>query len=125
MLNVTQVFDMHVVSKVGERGKKVYRAWIPGSKDPERPDEEPMWIEMSISSTKIGDLLKQNEALGVGQETAWKVEDFLTDGTLSSIYVPACTLVRKMDGIGFYNDNGLVPSIGRFNPAIPAALSPW
>jgi hypothetical protein len=99
---------MDVNTFIEKDGKKVYRASNPVSKDPSRPGNEPMWIEISISSAVAEEVFQQNQKLKIGEQTAWKVDDLLKKAVPSFIYFSACALVRRMDGIGFDNDNGWV-----------------
>jgi hypothetical protein len=65
------------------------------------------WHEASISSAKANELFAQNESLELGDEASWTVEDLSRINASQAMYMPACEMLRKMDGVGLYNDNGV------------------
>ena len=65
------------------------------------------WYKVSISSLKANKLLEENKTLGVGQEAKWMVGLFNAAEAAKAMYGPACTMLRQMDGVGAYNDNGM------------------
>jgi len=52
-------------------------------------------------------LLEQNENLEIGEEGQWTPEGLSRLGYAKSIYLPALDMLKKMDGIGQYNNNGV------------------
>jgi hypothetical protein len=65
------------------------------------------WFEVSISSAQLDNLLEQNENLELGEEAMWNPEGLSKLDLAKSIYLPACEMLKKMDGIGQYNNNGV------------------
>jgi hypothetical protein len=69
-----------------------------------------LWHEVAISAPEITSLLQENIALELGEEASWNAEQ-LSAATLQSVVLPACEMVKQMDGVGFYNHNEINPSI--------------
>ncbi|KUI66721.1 hypothetical protein VM1G_01474 [Cytospora mali] len=65
------------------------------------------WYEASISSARMEELLKQNEALAPGDEVEWTLEQLEQEGVFEDIYRPACQIVKRMDGVGVKCHNGM------------------
>jgi hypothetical protein len=65
------------------------------------------WYEVSISSAQLDDLLDQNVKLQLGEEARWTPEGLSRLGFAESIYLPALAMLKKMDGVGQYNNNGV------------------
>jgi hypothetical protein len=69
-----------------------------------------MWYEMSITSAEAQEAFKENLNLDFGEETEWNEDLLLETGiVMKDMCEPANYLIKKMDGIGFYNDNGTKP----------------
>ena len=64
-----------------------------------------LWQEVSISCPKADHILEQNKTLELGEETSWTPEKLSAVDTLPSLYLPACEMIKQMDGVGFYNNN--------------------
>jgi len=65
----------------------------------------PNWIEVSIHSTKVDELLSQNERLELGDEVGWLPEHFTKADAAQTLYLPACEMLKQMDGIGYHNEH--------------------
>ncbi|KAF4634029.1 hypothetical protein G7Y89_g4089 [Cudoniella acicularis] len=65
------------------------------------------WYEVGISSTKADDLFKQNKSLELGSEAGWTPESISRLEAARSMYLPACGMLKQMDGIGYHNDHGV------------------
>ncbi|KAH8674739.1 hypothetical protein BGZ60DRAFT_557090 [Tricladium varicosporioides] len=65
------------------------------------------WYEVNISSLTANQLFKQNETLELGNEAAWTIEDISKLNAAQDLYLPACEMLKQMDGIGYHNDNGM------------------
>lgn len=64
-----------------------------------------IWHEVSISCPKADEMFQQNKTLELGEETSWTVEKLSKVEAVQSMYLPACEILKKMDGVGCYNDN--------------------
>ncbi|KAK0119916.1 hypothetical protein ONS95_011341 [Cadophora gregata] len=78
---------------------------------PSNPDQPPIeklttWYEASITSVKLDDVLKQNESLDLGDETAWTLEDTANMEVSKAIYSPALEMLKQMDCVGQNGHNG-------------------
>jgi hypothetical protein len=76
---------------------------IPGSDG----DGEKRWFTASIESVRGNEILAQNVDLELGDEAGWTPETFATVGVLGDLYIPACQMLKEMDDVGFYNNNGV------------------
>jgi hypothetical protein len=65
----------------------------------------PNWIEASIYSTEVDDLLSQNQKLELGDEAGWLPEHFAKADAAEALYLPACEMLKQMDGIGYHNEH--------------------
>ncbi|KUJ11122.1 uncharacterized protein LY89DRAFT_237325 [Mollisia scopiformis] len=79
------------------------------------PENEPpvkrlrYWWEASISSPRGDKILEENQSLELGDEPSWSAKDMEESDVASSLYAPACEMLRQMDGVGFENRNGMPP----------------
>ncbi|KAM3074828.1 hypothetical protein ACMFMG_008241 [Clarireedia jacksonii] len=73
----------------------------------EQTKEETNWFEISITSVMMDDFLKENSHLQLGQESQWRLKDLVTNKVSERLIRPACEILTQMDGVGFYNNNGL------------------
>lgn len=74
------------------------------------------WFEFSVLSTSIEEALRLNKSLEIGEEARWDEKKTFDDETLQTLYVPACQMLKKIDGVGFHNDNGYRPNRYEPNP---------
>jgi len=79
----------------------------PGPSDRNPCDKLGLWYEASISCSLLDEILKENKKLELGDEAGWKAEELLDIGVAQSLYLPACEMLKKMDGVGQHNRNGL------------------
>jgi hypothetical protein len=74
----------------------------------EKPNS--MWYEVNMESVEAQVAFKDNLNLELAEEVEWTAELLLHNGVvLKDICVPANYIITKMDGVGFYNDNGTKP----------------
>ncbi|PQE07049.1 hypothetical protein CJF30_00009472 [Rutstroemia sp. NJR-2017a BBW] len=90
--------------KVKDKNINVY---IYREEKKEQTDEETNWFEVSLTSVMMDEFLKENTQLQLGQETKWRLKDLITNKVSDSLIRPACAMLTQMDGVGFYNNNGL------------------
>ncbi|KAL2070674.1 hypothetical protein VTL71DRAFT_13700 [Oculimacula yallundae] len=92
----------------GPAGEKPF--WIfeatPGNPDLAPIDKLTTWYEASITSVHLDAVLKQNESLDLGDETAWTLEDVANMGACKALYSPALAMLKQMDGVGQNSKNG-------------------
>jgi hypothetical protein len=79
----------------------------------------PLWFEVSIKSAAAEDYFKQNMKLELGEEVAWTQEMITDASVLKSIWQPASDIVKQMDGVGFWNYNGLESVIKAEESSLP------
>jgi hypothetical protein len=85
---------------------------FPGPSDRKPFQKLNCWYEVSISCPQLDELLEENKKLQLGEETSWTDKDLLDAGVAQSIYLPACEMLKKMDGVGQHNRNGLEARYG-------------
>ncbi|CZS88930.1 uncharacterized protein RCO7_04602 [Rhynchosporium graminicola] len=99
--------------------------WIfeakPGNPDLAPIDKLTMWYEASTSSVELDAVVKQNESLDLGDETAWTLEDVANMGASKALYLPALVMLKQMDGVGQNSLNGSDYRIRRQNAHIMQA----
>ena len=64
------------------------------------------WYEISVSSARADELFEQNKWLELGEEASWTTESLSTANVAQAMYLPACEMIKKMDGVGYWNENG-------------------
>lgn len=97
--------DMQMIS-VPEKTLTVFKL-SPGPSDWKPCEKLGKWYEVSISCTQLNDMLEENQKLELSEETRWEAKDLLDADVARSLYLPACEMLKKMDGIGQHNHNGL------------------
>jgi hypothetical protein len=115
LLNVTEVQDLHIDWDSGEDATTFFVA----------PSKEPnsTWYEIDLESVEAKVAFADNLNLETGEEAEWDPELLLHSGVLvNDICMPANYIITKMDGVGFYNDNGTNPLSTRMKSA--ASMKP-
>jgi hypothetical protein len=93
------------VGKMAVPGKPrtVFRA-ISNIQDRVACEKLDYWHEVNISSGRAEEVLEANTKLKLGEEAAW---DLSKIKAAEHIYLPALEMLKQMDGIGWWNDNGI------------------
>jgi hypothetical protein len=107
-LSITEVVDLKIERVRVAGGKRVFSATEYTTKP--RPGCPHSWYEVGILSTAALEAFKENESLGIGEEASWTTDKLEQAGVFSALYLTACKMVKRIDGIGFYNDNGVRPA---------------
>jgi hypothetical protein len=106
ILNITEVIDLKLDSaRLMVDGKRVFSASEYTTKS--IPGYPHSWYEVGVMSTAAEAAFMGNETLEFGEESSWTEEGLQNAGVFSAICLPACEMVKKMDGVGYYNDNGV------------------
>lgn len=84
---------------------QIYKAELPDQQ--QQMCDLNTWHEASISSTRADTLLRQNTALELGDEADWSLETLDDLDVSKDFYLPACEMLKQMDGVGIHNDNGI------------------
>ena len=66
-----------------------------------------IWHEVSISCPEADAMFEQDKDIELGEEASWDTKKLSEIHTIQALYLPACEMLKRMDGIGFYNDNGM------------------
>ncbi|KAI0402048.1 hypothetical protein F4802DRAFT_618208 [Xylaria palmicola] len=78
-----------------------------------------MWYEATLKSDIFSTAFKQNKGLELGDEAEWKSEELLKSGAVEALVQKAADMVKRMDGVGYWNDNHqeeLLHNIARGKP---------
>ncbi len=98
ILNVTEVHNLDVDWEEVENGTLFFATHS------EKPNS--VWHEINLESVEANLAFEENFDLELAEETEWTAETLLESGVAKDVCAPANYIVTKMDGIGFYNDNG-------------------
>ncbi|KAI9746125.1 MAG: hypothetical protein M1818_000806 [Claussenomyces sp. TS43310] len=105
-LHVAEVHRMIMKAyTVSEKQKMVYQAVAAPAKVM-ASELETIWHEISISSAEADKTFKNSGDIELGEEASWTLDEMMKDDVLKALWQPATFMIKKMDGIGFYNDNG-------------------
>ncbi|EPE31588.1 hypothetical protein GLAREA_12344 [Glarea lozoyensis ATCC 20868] len=104
VLSISEVlaFITNICSPPGKPDVRIIRATYyngPGSGFNYR------WFTASIESVRGNELLVQNKKLELGEEAGWTPETFAD--VLPDLSIPACQMLKQMDHVGYYNENGI------------------
>lgn len=120
-LKITEVHDLKFEK---HSNKNIYYAFeAENVMEDGRPT---MWYQISLTSPIAERVLEENVSLEFGEETTWSEEDFDERVHIfKSLCLPACYMIKKMDGMGFYNDNGYIapPAAASSPAAAPTVVS--
>jgi hypothetical protein len=86
------------------------------------------WHEVSVTCPKADEIFEQNKSVELGDEAPWTPEEFSNVDAIQSLYLPACEILKQVDGVGFYNDNDIDAQATQTYVAstVPeAAEQPW
>lgn len=107
LLNIIEVHDLYFDK---HDMRNLYSVYTPETIA--NREHQPMWYEISLSSTVANKAFQENVNLEFGEESEWTEQALLDqEKFLQDLYLPANCMVKKMDGMGFYNDNGHVPPV--------------
>jgi hypothetical protein len=104
-LSITEVVDLKIERVRVAGGKRVFSGTEYTTKS--RPGCPHSWYEVGISSTVAQEAFKENESLEIGEEASWTAEKLEHTGVFSVLCLTACKMIKRIDGIGFHNDNGV------------------
>lgn len=115
LLNVYEFQDLQMRSRTVDDNEEYNARALPGEN---APDQLVSWYEVSISCPLISKALKINETLELGEEANWQPDEVSV--LAENLVRPACQMLKQMDGVGFYNNNGLKRSdIAPLRPESP------
>ena len=116
MLNISEVRELQMFDSLGE-GCTVWKIMGCTETDTQLLTEGHKWFyiwhEVSISCPDADKLFEQNKIVELGEEAPWDFEKLSNINAIQSLYIPACEMLKQMDGVGFYNDNGAEASSAR------------
>jgi hypothetical protein len=100
VLEIDECRDLDVAAMgVPRKPTTVFRA-ISNTQDRIACEKLDYWHEVNISSVRAKEVLEANTKLELGEEADW-------DLSQPNIYLPALEMLKQMDGIGWWNNNGI------------------
>lgn len=103
-LDITRVLPTKVCGS--ERSTATYRHVQTLDRDVSKTGAFASWYEVSVSSTRFEELLKQNERLVPGDEAEWTVEQLEEENVFVQLANQTLAIVKAIDGVGVICDNG-------------------
>ena len=73
-------------------------------RDQARPSS---WYEAYVASDVAQELFDENVGLNIGCLTSWTVNNLQEEGVFCDMCQIAVSMVKQLDDVGMYNDNGL------------------
>ena len=99
LLHLTEVQDL----KVGrDKGNLDYYVGTIRPQD-KMIDNHRLWWEVSISSQRVSNILKESAALELGEKAHWKPEQIIETGVVGDMYGLAQEIVTRIDHVGIEN----------------------
>lgn len=65
----------------------------------------PVWYEAYLTSSKANEAFRENLHLEFGDETDWSPDTLKKCGAFDDLLKAATGMVKKMDGVGYHDDN--------------------
>ena len=127
ILNVSEVRELQMEEAVGDHCM-IYK-WF-GSLDPSMwltgfgYKHLFLWHEVNISCPKADKIFEENKTLALGEVASWTSETVATVDAVQSLCIPACEMLKQMDGIGFYNNNEISIQPARNSSTTQAETAP-
>ncbi|KAI0419176.1 hypothetical protein F5X98DRAFT_385034 [Xylaria grammica] len=102
-LYISEVWEMALRAKsdIEQRTQLKFARY----KNNERPGMPLLWYEAVLKSDTFSMAFEQNEKLEFGEEVRWTTEELVKTGAVWELIRTAAFMVKKMDGVGFWNDN--------------------
>lgn len=129
-LNITEMQSLEVeTQEVPERASCIFMA-APGPHDRTPSVKLAKWWEASITSVQLDKVVEENQKLLLGDEPAWAATS-LDPNIATTLFLPACEMLKQMDGIGQHNKNGIVRQENQESlkiakkPKIPEEVGFW
>jgi len=127
LLKVAEIQDLDIFSApVPDKNITVYKAIASNEYRPGCVKVN-SWNEVSIQCVELNEKLKQNLDLELGDEAGWTPQSLSNLSAAQAMYLPACQMLKQMDGVGQWNDNGADsnPTFGQPPPPPPEKEVVW
>lgn len=107
ILHISEIESLGVsFQKSPEENSFIFNAFSYKDMEKENPSNLRSWFEVSTSSRMLNSYLKKHEMLELGEVVYSNAVSPESRSIARSLYIPACWMLERMDGVGFYNDNG-------------------
>ncbi|CAD6505513.1 BgTH12-01003 [Blumeria graminis f. sp. triticale] len=83
----------------------IYHAVSSNTKRENNDQSLGLWFEVSIGCRELNDYLSQNQKLELGDLVNWTPESLDLLSLDQYMFIPACKILEKLDGVGSLNDN--------------------
>jgi hypothetical protein len=107
ILKIHEVRDLDIEVKACQ--KKEVKVWTASTAPLARVGKDRLgfWHEVNISSAKADEVFEQNKKLELGGEAGWTPVTLAKVNAAQAMYLPACGMIKQMDGVGYWNENGV------------------
>lgn len=101
---ITEVWEMDRLSR-GNSEQRIQLKFARHKNQTARHAIIPKWYEVYFESDRLCQALTQNQELELGDEVNWNTEELLKSGVLDNLVRKGADVVKKIDGVGYWNDN--------------------
>lgn len=106
ILQISEIQSLEILKRNFLNKKLIIKAFFTDCLESNSSQLLRLWFEVSVSSTSLNIELAKNQKLELGELADWSVDDLTFSSIANSIYLPACWILERIDGVGSYNDNG-------------------
>lgn len=125
---ITEVQQLKILEKKQPSGVMIYQAR--GKARDAMKVQNRLWYTISVVPTQMNDTLLENTDLGVGETVKWESENMLGYGqdgkglNVSILTAATNVILRKIDSVGYLNDNNLTVAEEKRMEALQQAAYP-
>lgn len=116
-LKVSEIYDLDR-SSLTKTEKEIFKAVHCAT--PRSLSEKTSWYEISIESPTLNEMFEENTKLDIGAEISYTTEQDTQPLLIQHLCLPACQMLKHLDGVGFHNSNGITverhPKLQPINP---------
>ncbi|KAI0206426.1 hypothetical protein F4808DRAFT_469568 [Astrocystis sublimbata] len=110
-LYVSEIWEMDRLDIIDDE-RRVQLKFARFKQDDEHPSMPSMWYEATLKSDTLTKAFEQNQSLELGDEVEWTSENLLGSGAVEELIRKAGVMVKKMDAVGYWNDNHQADLLG-------------
>ena len=126
VLMISEIQDLDVnQAHISDRELYVFDA--KRNLNPRKPTEKvDAWYEASLSCPVLDQQLRNSENSGTGGISKWRSEALSVGNLDEQLFLPACQMLKKIDGIGYYTDNeiNVEPAVSTPSNSLPYSSAP-
>lgn len=119
-LNITEVQSLDIQGSAVPNNEQVsVFEGAPGHNNQPPTEKLGQWWEATISSPEADAAFEENKTLELGDEPTWTPDTLSKMHVASALYLPACEMLKQMDGVGFLNRNGIERATDEASNVVP------